>query len=201
MAIRTRKFLRLKPGRIHKFKIKATSFGGKSGWSDILPIRTSDVGAIDFTTSNYTEAIKAVPKFWLRHIRVTWVPILQPLRFQMYYLFRYNFTDGNDGLGGSAPLRDALITSSGEYIDQGMGEEHPNFLKDTGRLAIYIDKIKEEEDDVRVAGDEDDANAGDNNAIKEKRYDYWVWAIDKNEEKSANYDRIMQSSVSQRILN
>jgi hypothetical protein len=178
MAIRTRKFLRLKPGRIHKFKIKATSFSGKSGWSDILPIRTSDVGAIDWTTSNYVEAIKAVPKFWLRHIRVTWAAIGQPLRFQNYYLFRYNFTLGNSGTGGGTTERDALIVSSGEYIDQGIGDEHPNFLKDTGRLPLYIDKISEDADSVA---------AGDNNAIKENRYDYWVWAIDKNEEKSANY--------------
>lgn len=175
MAIRRRRFLRLLPGRIHRFQMKAVTFGGNSAWTDELPIRTSDVSAIAWTVADTEAAIKAVPKFWLRHIRVTWAPIGQPLRFSHYLLFRYDM-----GVGPTYPTaaRDAAIVQSGTDIDDGTYEDNPNFLKDTGRLPLYIDKVSE---------DVDTAAAGDNNAVTEHRYDYWVYAIDIQGTKSSNY--------------
>jgi len=168
MAIRKRKFLRLLPGRIHKFKLRASSNSGISAWTDVLPIRTSGILDISWTAGN----ISAKPKFWLRHIRVSWAPILQPLRLDHYLLFRYD-----SDLYGAAGVT-AAITASGEAIDDGTYESNIHFLKDTGRLSLYIDKVQE---------GEDVSAADDNNAIIERLYYYWVWAIDRNGDKSSNY--------------
>jgi len=168
MAIKKKKFYRLRSDSLHTFNIKAWSAEGVSAWTDDILIKTSAILPIAWPV---TAEMKAKPLFFTRCLRVTWTPLLgYPLRFSHYVLFRKDTTEGIP-----APTSDEL-TASGEAIVDGTLEDNEHFLKETGKLPLYVDRVKFDSDDDT-----------DNGVLEEHQYHYWVWGVDNNGQLSYSY--------------
>jgi len=161
MAEKKKKFYRLRSNSLHTFNVKAWSSSAVSDWSADIPILTSDILPIAWPR---TAEIKAKPLFFTRCIRVTWTPLLgYPLRFSHYVLFRKDTTEGI-----VAPTSEELA-ASGQAIIDGTLEDNEHFVKETGKLSLYVDRVKFDSDDDT-----------DNGVLEEHQYHYWVWGVDNN---------------------
>ena len=135
MAIRRKKFRRIKFDRVHLFKLKAWNASGTSEWTDQLPIKTSAELGIYWASGANINAKTAL--FWNRTIKIFWSPIVGTATKLDYYLL-FKKDRGLNGVGAGASL--AEINQS--IID---GEDSIYFVENTNKRRIHFDKDIEAE--------------------------------------------------------
>ena len=145
------KFFLLQPGIRHHFQVRALTLGCSGPWSDTFNIMTSRDKPIEWPAGS---DINAVPNLFLRHIWVSWTPVLD-FSIKTYRLFRN---------------RTNIEPNSKE-------KTHPDWLIDTGFIPFYVNNL-------HTSSEPANSKQGNGDWIgieTETTYYYWVCCVDNGD--------------------